>query len=516
MKILTGTQMAELDRFAIEEIGIPSLVLMENAGRSVFEAIRARFPDFHQKKIVVVCGKGNNGGDGLVLARHLINHGAMAEILVLSAPKNLSLDTQANAKILEQSDETIHYIETEENLTQVATLLSNADLIIDAIFGTGFKGEARGLNAQVIELINLSPAFVFSIDIPSGIEGNSGQVLGSAVMADLTLTLALPKIGLLLYPGRGYVGELSMGDVGYPRSLIENFESSLELVEADWVRANLPERRPDGHKGDFGRVLVIAGSQGMTGAARLTAKAALRAGAGLVYLAHPASLSSAIESKLTEVVKLPMPDSDGALTAHSLSSLEKALTSKTVVAIGPGLSQNAQIATLLNRLLPKLKIPTVLDADGINNLSDISVLSEKKLKAPLVLTPHAGELARLLGKTREEIEAHRVEIAEQTAKELGVTLVLKGAPTITAWPDGKIFVNSTGNSGLASGGSGDVLTGLIVGLIAQGMDVPQAAVAGVYLHGRTADALKKKLGERGMIASDLIRYLPKTLRELEC
>ncbi len=516
MKVLTGSQMAELDRVAIEAIGMPSLVLMENAGRSVFQVIQERIPDFAQKKIAIVCGKGNNGGDGLVVARHLINHGAMVDVFVLSTLAKLSDEAETNATILHRSDEVIHCITDKDQLSQMASALSQADLIVDAIFGTGFTGEVRGLAAQVIELINLSPAQVLSIDIPSGVESDTGKAPGPAVMADLTITLALPKVGLLFYPGRGYVGELFIGDVGYPRSLIQNFESPFALVDESGIREKLPERRPDGHKGDFGRVLVIAGSRGMTGAATLTAQAALRAGAGLVYLAFPESLSSVIETKLTEIVKLPLPDSNGALTVHSLSALEQVLDNKTVVAIGPGLSQSAQITKLLNALLPTLKIPIVLDADGINNLKSVSVLKKKRMKAPLVLTPHAGELARLLGKTREEIESNRLEIAQRTATELEAALVLKGAPTVTAWPDGRVFINSTGHSGLATGGSGDVLTGLIAGLIAQGMEASKAAVAGVYLHGRIADELKKKFGERGLIASDLIRHLPGILKEFEC
>ncbi len=516
MKILTGKQMAELDRIAIEEIKIPSLILMENAGRSVFQVIRDRVPDLSQKKIMVVCGKGNNGGDGLVVARHLINHGAMAEIIVLSSPEDLSPDAKANAGILEQSDEIIHYVTDESNLSQLASMLSGADVIIDAIFGTGFVGEAHGLAAQVMELMNLSPAQVFSIDIPSGVEGDTGHVLGSAVLADVTVTLALPKLGLFLYPGRGYVGELTIGSVGYPRSLLQNFSSDYECVEEKWVREHLPLRKPEGHKGDFGRVLVIAGSRGMTGAATLTAESALRAGAGLVYLAYPESLSAVMETKLTEVVKLPMPDSDGALSSRSLAAIEQALADKTVVALGPGLSQGAQITKLVRTLLPKLNLPTVLDADGINSLKPLSLLRPKKRKAPLVLTPHAGELARLLGRVREEIEADRVGIAQHVATELGATLVLKGAPTVTALSDRRVFINSTGNSGLATGGSGDVLTGLIAGLIAQEMNPEDAAVVGVYLHGRVADELQQTLGERGMIASDLVRHLPYVLKEFEC
>jgi NAD(P)H-hydrate epimerase len=516
MKILSGKQMAELDRIAIEEIKIPSLILMENAGRSVFQILRDRVPDLSQKKIVVVCGKGNNGGDGLVVARHLINYGAIAEILMLSSPGDLSPDARANAEILEQSDEIIHYVTDQSNLSQLASMLSGADVIIDAIFGTGFAGEARGLVAQVMELMNLSPAQVFSIDIPSGVEGDSGHVLGSAVLADVTVTLALPKLGLLLYPGRGYVGELAIGSVGYPRSLLQNFLSDYEHVEEKWVREHLPLRKPEGHKGDFGRVLVIAGSRGMTGAATLTAESALRAGAGLVYLAYPESLSSVMETKLTEVVKLPLPDSGGALSVRSLPPIEQALSDKTVLALGPGLSHNSQVAKLLTKLLLKLRIPVVLDADGINNLKSASVFGRKKWNAPLVLTPHAGELARLLGRTREEIEADRVGIAQHVATELGATLVLKGAPTLTALSDKRVFVNSTGNSGLASGGSGDVLTGLIAGLIAQGMNPQDAAVVGVYLHGRVADELKQTLGERGMIAGDLVRHLPHVLKAFEC
>ena len=515
MKVLTGSQMAELDRQAIENLGIPSLVLMEMAGRAVTEELCTRFPDIARKKIIVIVGKGNNGGDGLVVARRLLDLGAAVEVHALCAPKEFSEETRHQAEILSKLGYTLEHHTKPQDRRALARALADAELIVDGLFGTGFRGAAQGLPAEAIELINLGSAFVCAIDIPSGVEADTGHVLGPAVYADLTVTFELPKLGLLLYPGRQYVGELVVKPIGYPRVLVEQYASTMTWVDADWVREHLPKREPYSHKGDYGKVLVIAGSRGYTGAAALCAEAALRAGAGLVYLAVPESLLGAMEAKLTEVIKLGLPDSDGALASSALPKILEMLEDKDVLIVGPGLGRHPHTITTVRQLVAQADKPLVLDADGLNALGPQAEKILSRRAAPTVLTPHPGELSRLIAQTVDEIESDRVGIACKTAQQLNSVLVLKGVPTVTAAPDGEVFINSTGNSGLASGGSGDVLTGCLGGLLAQGLDSITASVCAVYLHGRAADLLKSDLGERGMIASDVLRALPQVLREFE-
>jgi len=515
MKVLTGTQMAELDRHAIAELGLPSLVLMENAGRAVVAELCARHPDLAQKKIVIIIGKGNNGGDGLVVARRLLDLGASVEVHALCSPKEFSAETRHQAEILHKLGFALQHHVKPKDVSKLAGALADADIVIDGLFGTGFRGAARDLAAAAIELINVSPAFVCAIDIPSGVEADTGHVLGPAVYADLTVTFELPKLGLLLYPGRQYVGELVIAPIGYPRMLIEQYASTMTFVDAQWVRERLPARHPYSHKGDYGKVVVVAGSRGYTGAAALCAEAALRAGAGLVYLAVPESLLPAMEAKLTEVIKLGLPDVDGALARGALEKILEFSQDKDVLVVGPGLGRHPQTVKTVHQLIVQASKLLVVDADGLNALGTAAEKLLAQRTAPTVLTPHPGELSRLIAKSVDEIEADRVGIARETAKQLHSVVVLKGVPTVIATPDGEVFINSTGNSGLASGGSGDVLTGCLGGLLAQGLDSITASVCAVYLHGRAADLLKPELGERGMIAGDVLRALPRALREFE-
>jgi NAD(P)H-hydrate epimerase len=515
VKILTGTQMAELDRQAIEGLGIPSSVLMEMAGRAVVAELRARFPDLAQKRVTVIAGKGNNGGDGLVIARALTDLGARVTVFIVADTKDLSVETRLQAQILERLGLSLVFLTSARSLSKLRDSLLATDLMIDALFGAGFRGATQGLAARVIELINLSAAFVCSVDIPSGVEADTGHVLGPTVYADLTVTFELPKLGLLLYPGRQYVGEPAVRAIGYPRKLLAQYASKMALIDAEGVRERLPQRQPYSHKGDYGKVLVVAGSRGYTGAAALTAEAALRAGAGLVYLALPESLLPAMEAKLTEAIKLGLPDADGALATSALPKVLEMLQDQEVLVVGPGLGRHPQTVRLIRQLVAQASKPLVLDADGLNALGPDAKKLLKKRSFPTVLTPHPGELARLISRSIEEIEADRVGIAAKSARQFNSILVLKGVPTVTATPEGEIFLNSTGNSGLASGGSGDVLTGCLAGLLAQGLNSVTASVCAVYLHGRAADLLKSELGERGMIAGDVLRALPRVLREFE-
>lgn len=519
MKIVTGAQMKAFDAQAIKEYALPSLILMENAGRNVAEAILERW-ELRGARVLALSGKGNNGGDALCAARHLLHTGALVEGVIAGVPNatQLSEETRTQAAMLEKFGVPLRFIGDEQGLPVLEEALGRADLVIDGLLGIGVKGAVRGLYEPVIERVTTSDIYVISVDLPSGVEADTGRVEGVAVQADLTVTLEYPKLGLLLYPGREHVGELVVRPVGYPEALKQEFESGLEWVDDEFVRGRLPRRRAYSHKGDYGRVLIVAGSRGLSGAALLTGDAALRAGAGLVYLGYPESLSPVIEGRLLEAVKFPLPEEGGALAEAAAPEIEDIIKNRRmdVVALGPGLSQRAGVKRLIRKLLPKMDVPVVIDADGLNNLADAEgrkIL--KRLHAPALLTPHPGELSRLIARQVSEIEAHRVDVTRETAQELGVLLVLKGVPTVTASPCGDVYINSTGNSGLATGGSGDVLTGMIAGLMAQGLAPAEAAPTGVYLHGRLADRLKSITGERAMLPRDLLNMMPEVLKEFE-
>jgi len=517
MKVLTGQQMKDFDLQAIQEYAIPSLILMENAGRSLAQALPKHIPHLSRCHIVVIAGKGNNGGDGLCVARHLLNAGAPVEVFIAGSPDELSEETRTQAEILERSAAKIFYL-ADGKLSRLKASLQQSDLVIDALLGIGVKGPVRGILQPIIEQINRCKAFVIAVDLPSGVDADTGHVSNVAVEADLTVTLEYPKLGLLLYPGRDYAGEIIVTPMGYPSALKKAFQSSMEWVDEEYVRPRLPGRKAYSHKGDYGRLLLIAGSRGLSGAAMLAAEAALRSGAGLVYMGYPQSLSAVIESRLLEAVKFPLPEVAGALSEQALETIEALMSEPgmDVLAIGPGLSRQPSVVKMIHKLLPKVKIPLVIDADGLNALATPQGRRIiKQLKASAILTPHPGELARLMDQEVSAIEADRVGIARKSARDWGVVLVLKGVPTVTALPSGELFINSTGNSGLATGGSGDVLTGLIAGLIAQGMAPEEAAPTGVYLHGLLADRLKPKLGERAMLPRDLLAVMPHVLKEYE-
>ncbi len=523
MKVFTGQQMKAFDARAMRDFALPSLLLMENAGRSACDALFEHLPDLLKKQVVIVAGKGNNGGDGLCLARHLLARGLPAsrlKALVVGNPDKLSEETRTQAEILERFGLPIRYVRSEGDLGVLEETLRGADIVVDALLGIGVKGPVRGLLKPVIEFINQSQAFVVSVDLPSGVDADTGHVGGVAVKAHLTITLEAPKLGLLLYPGRDYAGEIVVARLGYPPPLHEQFETGLELVEAGFVRDRLPRRRAYSHKGTYGKALIVAGSRGLSGAAIMTAEAALRAGTGLVYLAYPQSLSPMIEARVLEAVKLPLPEREGVLAESAADPVLHFIHEQevNVIAVGPGLSRQPTISQLLKQLLPKLKISIVIDADGINALASPEgrkLLKKTAKDTSIVLTPHPGELSRLIERSVPEIEQARVDVALDVAREFNVVLVLKGVPTVTALPFGKVYINNTGNSGLATGGSGDVLTGLIVGLIAQGMPPEEAAPAGVFLHGLLADRLKPKTGERAMLPRDLLAVLPDVLKEFE-
>lgn len=510
MRIVTGREMRQIDQAAETKYGIPSIILMENAGIGVCNVLEEYFPLLTHLKVLLVCGKGNNGGDGFVTARHLVNRGALVAVVLLGRKNELKGDAATNLKILEQGFLKVIEIKNIAQLKKLTTTFA-PDIIVDAIFGTGFSGKPQGIYAQVIRFINQLTAFKIAVDIPSGVSADDGSVQDDAIKADVTVTMGFIKRGHFLFPGRNYCGDVWVTDIGIPINKI-NDAGEVFLIDSKMVSAALPKRLAEGHKGTFGTALILAGSGGFSGAAALTALAALRIGAGLVKLGVPAGIINVIEKKVTEAVKFALPQTEA--ETFALAGLTKILSltnTADVLAIGPGITTNSETKELEIEILKRIKIPVVIDADGLNNL-DQTLL--KEIKVPKILTPHPGELSRLIVQSPAEINKQRIEICRRYAKEFDAVLVLKGAPTVISDPAGKVYVNPTGNNGLGSGGTGDVLTGIITGLIAQGSSLLNAAIAGVYLHGLTADLAIEEKTEYSLIAGDLLKYLPKTLKTI--
>jgi len=514
MRLCSAAEMMETDRQAIKERGIPGVVLMENAGRACCHLVSSAYGDHFPGPILVVAGKGNNGGDGYVIARILSDAGWQVRTLVLGQESDIQGDAHIMLQIMKQLQQPVCFISDRLKL-KAEFDACRPSIIIDALFGTGLSSAIRGLQAEAVSLINRSAAVVLAVDIPSGVDGSSGQILGSAVKANLTVTFDQAKIGHGSRPGSDYVGQLKVVDIGIPQTGRHPLMSQVELVESSSAREMLPSRMSIGHKGRFGHLLVVAGSPGKSGAAALSGAAAVRSGCGLVTVAVPASIHDIIEVKLTEAMSCPLAENQGLLIPDSAETIIELLSERQALAIGPGLGTSDGLSELLRRLLKESQVPIVIDADGLNVLcGHLECLAERGSSSPIVLTPHPGEMARLTGLSISEIEADRFNVTQTFARKHGVIVLLKGARTVVAAPDGRVNINASGNDGLASGGSGDVLTGLIGGLLAQGMDGFRAASLGAWLHGRSAELVAAMSGTAGMAASDLLPQLPVSRQEL--
>ncbi|AOQ25151.1 Bifunctional NAD(P)H-hydrate repair enzyme Nnr [Moorella thermoacetica] len=516
MYLVTAAEMGQLDRLASSEYMIPSIVLMENAGLRVVESIERHFQgQVANRRILIFCGKGNNGGDGLVVARHLLNRGAEVKVFLLARPEDIRGDARTNLEIYQKMGGKLLLLLGESHLQRADIALLYADLVVDAIFGTGFKGAAMGLPAAVINMINKAHRETVAVDLPSGLEADTGRCFGPCIQATWTVTFALPKLGLVVEPGASLTGRLEVADIGIPQKLVATQHFNRRLLTAAWCRSRLPRREASGHKGLYGRVLAVGGSPGLTGAITLAATAALKAGAGLVTAAVPRGVQGILAMKTTEVMTLSLPETPaGALSRDALDPLLERLAEVDVLAIGPGLSRDPATVDLVKELLPRVQVPAVVDADALNALAtDTRVLTGDH--GPLVLTPHPGEMARLLGTTAAKIQEDRLEIAAKYAREWQAVLLLKGARTVIAWPDGQVYINPTGNPGMATAGSGDVLTGIIAGLAGQRLKPGVAAALGAYLHGAAGDEAARQRGQRAMMAGDLLDFLPYVLRNLE-
>ncbi len=520
MKIVTPQQMRELDRAAIEERGIPGRMLMERAGAAAAAAVEQLLATAGPDPLVVIlAGKGNNGGDGLVAARLLGERGVRTTTYLLARGRELGGDAAGNWVRLLKGRWPLVELTEDQDLDGLESALAAAAVVVDGIFGTGFRGTARGLPARAIELVNRAsrrpaPPRVLAIDIPSGLDGGSGEAGGEAIRADWTVTMGLVKTGMVRGGGLDLCGRITVADLGFPADLIAALPSDREVVVPGDLARLLPPRRPSSHKGDYGRILIVAGSPGMTGAAILAARAALRAGTGLVTVAVPRSLNPILEVAVAEAMTLPLPETPGGtLSPEALGPLLDFAAGVDAVALGPGLSRDRATGRLVRGLVRRCPVPLVVDADGLNLLARRRRIL-KKARSSLILTPHPGEMSRLTGLSGEELRGDREESARRFAREYHLTLVLKGAGTVIASSAGPLWVNLTGNPGMATGGSGDILTGLIAGFRAQGLEDSAAARLGVFVHGAAGDRAALRRGMMSMMPSDLLAEIPAVLNRL--
>ncbi|MCX6825871.1 MAG: NAD(P)H-hydrate dehydratase [candidate division Zixibacteria bacterium] len=513
MKLVTAQLMQAIDRETIEKRHIPGPELMERAGRSIAEKIcNDIFVNPEKKRVALFCGKGNNGGDGFVVGRYLHQYGCQVLIYYLGPAENLSPD----AKLNYDRAAALH-IKTKDirsNIDLPAEI--SADYIVDAIFGTGFTGVPKGLLSDVIEYINHQELPIISIDCPSGLNVDSGQHEGTVIQADYTYCLALPKAGLFYSPGRELAGMINIVSIEIPADVVASFNINENLITPEMVNSLLPKRKPDGHKGDFGKLFILAGSTGLTGAAVLSAMASVRSGLGLVTVGCPSSLNHILEMKLTEPMTYPLPDigKKGALALRGLGEIKKKISESNAVVIGPGIGCHHETGELVRRLVASLDKPTLIDADGLNAFekNKTSLLGKHP---KLVLSPHPGEFQRLIDEVLPENHIDRYKLAGEYAHKYNAVIILKGSPSIVADTDGALYLNPTGNDGMATGGTGDVLSGIIGSLLAQGVTPLNSALGAVFLHGLSGDLAAAEYGRRSLIAGDLIDYLPEAFKTIQ-
>jgi NAD(P)H-hydrate epimerase len=512
MKLVTAAEMRQLDRLTIERYGTPGQMLMERAGRGAAQVARRCFPRLTAKgrRVVIVAGKGNNGGDGLVIGRWLRRTGVRTEVVLLGRAAELTGDAKRMLDAYAKSRAALREF-ADGGLGALQKTLDGADLIVDAIFGTGLDKPVGGLHGEVIELINASGVPVFAVDIPSGLNADTGVPMGTAIQAEATATFGFAKLGQALYPGARYCGQLAVVDIGIAPQAVAAHPPRAALLDATDAARLVPVRQTDAHKGDAGHVLVIAGSFGKTGAAQLAARAAARVGSGLVTVVAPASLYPIYAAAALEQMTEALPDDDGHIRFDA-ARLAELLAGKTAVVVGPGIGTGDGAAQTVRWLLANAALPMVVDADAINVLArDPAPL--RAARARPLLTPHPGEMSRLLGVETAAVQADRAGVARRFATEQRCTLVLKGARSVIAEDSGQLWINPTGNPGMASGGMGDVLSGILGGLLAQGLSPGEAACLGVYLHGAVADRAARD-GEIGLVASEVLAGLRQGLHAL--
>lgn len=513
MRLLTAAEMRAADALAIENFGIPSAVLMENAALGVVKAAEEILGDAAGKKIAVFCGAGNNGGDGYAAARHLFNRHASVKVFMLCEPDALQGDAALNFGILQKMGVETQLVKTESQINLMKLSLINCDVIIDALLGTGLSGAVSGKYKAVIDVINSTRCPVIAVDIPSGLNADDGSIHGSCVRADVTVTFAYPKLGMVFAHAGEYVGKLVVADISMPQEVEQEISARRELITVDFCRRFLPKRNLSAHKGDFGTMLLAAGSKDMPGAAALSANAAFACGVGRIQATLPSACRNSFTALVPEATMISLPQ-ENAEYLHSSCIDAISDNEFSAMVLGMGLGREEETKNAVKALLNAIEVPTVVDADAL-----FALVKEKEfvkeLKHPLIFTPHEGEFSRLYGRNIEYIHKNRVAAAQLFAIEWNVILVLKGANTIIATPDGRLFINSTGNPGMATAGSGDVLSGMIGALLAQKLPPAAAAAAGVYLHGAAGDAASATLGEYSVKAGDILRFIPEALKSIK-
>jgi NAD(P)H-hydrate epimerase len=507
MIIVTAKQMQTLDQRTIDNFGIPGRVLMENAGRGAtrffLDSIYSRGPG----KVGVLAGRGNNGGDGFVMARYLSQKGIDVTVFLLSSADKVRGDAAENLKLLQASHIPIVEIPDQLCLAEKQPGMRHMTYWIDALFGTGLNSDIRGLFRHTIEFINDLNRPVFAVDIPSGVNADTGQPCGACLKAAATATFAYAKIGHVVYPGAQYCGNLSIIDIGIPPALTTGISIQQRLITGRHIQSLLVKRPAECHKGLTGHALIVAGATGKTGAAAMTTTAAMRCGAGLVTLAIPRSLNATLEPQVVEAMTMPLEDQGtGLLLEEAFDGVVKAAASKHAIALGPGLGTASHTRNLVYRMIKEVNLPMVIDADGLNNMVG-HIRSLEKRQSATILTPHPGEMARLIGQSTVEIQKDRMAAVRCLAQQTRAWVVLKGARTLISTPDGQVWINPTGNPGMASGGMGDVLTGMITGFLAQGQSPLHACLTAVYLHGLAADILSRR-AMWGYLATEVMDTIP--------
>jgi hydroxyethylthiazole kinase-like uncharacterized protein yjeF len=507
MKISSVQEMRNLDKRAIEQFDIPDVILMENAGQAVYFVIHNEF-GIKGKRFIVFCGGGNNGGDGFVVARKLVSNGGFVTVFLLGDAEKLTGCAKDNFDIISTLP---IQIERLTSIEEIAPTLLYCDAVVDAIFGTGLTRNIEGIYKEVIELINGSDVTTFSVDIPSGVNGDTGQIMGSAVHADYTITFGLPKLGNVLFPGFDLCGKLHVTHISFPPSLYD--ADTIKIATNDPLP--IPERQDDTHKGSYGKVLFIAGSSHYLGAPYFSALSFLKAGGGLSYLASPESITNFLANKGSEIVFAPQKETDkGSLSIKAKDDLLEFADKVDMVVMGPGLSLHEETQELVRELAPLINKPLIIDGDGITAIStDIDMISKRK--EVTMLTPHFGEMSRMVKTDISEIQNNRVSVLRKTCKELNAIVILKGAHTLIGYPDDHIFINLSGNPGMATAGSGDVLVGTIAAMFGAGFSIEESTRMGVFIHGLAGDIAMRDIGENGIIAGDIMHYLPEAIRYLQ-
>lgn len=514
MRVLNTQQMREADRRTIDEVGIPSIVLMENAGRQAVAAMEAAFEDLPTMHVGVVCGRGNNGGDGFVVARTLIQRGVETSVFLVGSVADVRGEARTNLEVLGRIGLTVVEISNAQEWELHFSEISRCDLIVDAILGTGFRGQLNGLLETVVADLNGLGVPIVAIDLPTGLSADTSQIEGEAIEASMTITLGAPKIPLILPPADTYSGDLVIADIGIPFPILDDVEGPyIELLTCERMRELVPVRTADSHKGDFGRVLVIAGSVGRTGAAHLAAIGALRSGAGLVTVATPRSCLPIVAAMAPEYMTEGLEET--AAGTVDFAALDRVLDVKAdVIALGPGLGQAPGTAAFVHGLLERAGVPLILDADALNAFIGDPERLVGRDGVDVVITPHPGEMARLLNISIEAVQHDRLHHATEFASSHRVHVVLKGHRTIIAGPENRAFINLTGNAGMATGGTGDLLTGMIAAWFGQLLDAEAACKLAVYLHGTAGDLAEADEGDVALVAGDLAARLGDAVLEL--